>query len=409
MDGPEISVYGEAKGEYTRQLCVFLAPCLETYFLRLLDEARSQAETSQKYLWTFQNLLQCIPDWNQDKVMRETEVIQKDCKCDYLEELLTAVFIAHTKVLSAIRLSTKQKKLQITIPKIDHFLHRVLSECARTLWTNAFLFVDTNSIEKQKNLRQVSGLIHDSILQAIRGLLPVRTILREYLHEDEDEETSAPSIVEEPEVAVVTSTADASASSATDADASASSATDADASASSATDADASASSATDADASASSATDADASASSATDADASASTATDAPVDTPVDAPADAPTDASLATVAPTDAVAKEVSTVTDVTSPSATLPLAQVPPAASADATPTQPTIFIDTKPSVSFAQEHVMFDSNTLEANEIHDLPFAEAETRVEEEEEEEEEKDQIQITDEVLAMDADETLT
>ena len=359
MDGPEISVYGEAKGEYTRQLCVFLAPCLETYFLRLLDEARSQAETSQKYLWTFQNLLQCIPDWNQDKVMRETEVIQKDCKCDYLEELLTAVFIAHTKVLSAIRLSTKQKKLQITIPKIDHFLHRVLSECARTLWTNAFLFVDTNSIEKQKNLRQVSGLIHDSILQAIRGLLPVRTILREYLHEDEDEETSAPSIVEEPEVAVVTSTADASASSATDADA--------------------------------------------------SASTATDAPVDTPVDAPADAPTDASLATVAPTDAVAKEVSTVTDVTSPSATLPLAQVPPAASADATPTQPTIFIDTKPSVSFAQEHVMFDSNTLEANEIHDLPFAEAETRVEEEEEEEEEKDQIQITDEVLAMDADETLT
>jgi hypothetical protein len=30
-------------------------------------------------------------------------------------------------------------------------------------------------------------------------------------------------------------------------------------------------------------------------------------------------------------------------------------------------------------------------------------------VEEEEEEEEEKDQIQITDEVLAMDADETLT
>jgi len=389
MDGPEISVYGEAKGEYTRQLCVFLAPCLETYFLRLLDEARSQAETSQKYLWTFQNLLQCIPDWNQDKVMRETEVIQKDCKCDYLEELLTAVFIAHTKVLSAIRLSTKQKKLQITIPKIDHFLHRVLSECARTLWTNAFLFVDTNSIEKQKNLRQVSGLIHDSILQAIRGLLPVRTILREYLHEDEDEETSAPSIVEEPEVAVVTSTADASASSATDADASASSATDADASASSATDA--------------------DASASSATDADASASTATDAPVDTPVDAPADAPTDASLATVAPTDAVAKEVSTVTDVTSPSATLPLAQVPPAASADATPTQPTIFIDTKPSVSFAQEHVMFDSNTLEANEIHDLPFAEAETRVEEEEEEEEEKDQIQITDEVLAMDADETLT
>jgi hypothetical protein len=336
MDGQEISVYGEAKGEYTRQLCVFLAPCLETYFLRLLDEARSQAESSQKYLWTFQNLLQCIPDWNQDKVVRETEVIQKDCKCDYLEELLTAVFIAHTKVLSAIRLSTKQKKLQITIPKIDHFLHRVLSECARTLWTNAFLFVDTSSIEKQKNLRQVSGLIHDSILQAIRGLLPVRTILREYLHEDEDEEAGGASVVEEPEVAIVAST-DATAP--------------------------------------------------------APAPTTEVAP-DTM--APSIPEIDLTATASAPLDTAVTEIS------------PPVVAPPVAATDATPTQQMIYIDTKPSVSFAQEHVMFDSNTLEANEIHDLPFAEAETRVEEEEEEEEEKDKIQITDEVLTMDADEIL-
>ena len=348
MDGQEISVYGEAKGEYTRQLCVFLAPCLETYFLRLLDEARSQAESSQKYLWTFQNLLQCIPDWNQDKVVRETEVIQKDCKCDYLEELLTAVFIAHTKVLSAIRLSTKQKKLQITIPKIDHFLHRVLSECARTLWTNAFLFVDTSSIEKQKNLRQVSGLIHDSILQAIRGLLPVRTILREYLHEDEDEEAGGASVVEEPEVAIV-------------------------------------------------------------------ASTDATAPAPAPADAPAPAHAPAPTTEVAP-DTMAPSIPEIDLTATASAPLdtavteisPPVVAPPVAATDATPTQQMIYIDTKPSVSFAQEHVMFDSNTLEANEIHDLPFAEAETRVEEEEEEEEEKDKIQITDEVLTMDADEIL-
>jgi adenosyl cobinamide kinase/adenosyl cobinamide phosphate guanylyltransferase len=190
MDAPEISVYGEAKGEYTRQLCVFLVPSLETYFLNLLEEAKKQSPSAQKNLWEFQNLLQSIPDWNQDKVIRETELIQKDCKCDYIEELLTAVFIAHTKVLSAIRLTTKQKKLQITIPKIDHFLHRVLSDCARSLWTNAYLFANTNSIEKQKNLRQVSSLIQEAILQSIRGLLPVKSILREYLHADADEDTN---------------------------------------------------------------------------------------------------------------------------------------------------------------------------------------------------------------------------
>jgi len=356
MDGQEISVYGEAKGEYTRQLCVFLAPCLETYFLRLLDEARSQAESSQKYLWTFQNLLQCIPDWNQDKVVRETEVIQKDCKCDYLEELLTAVFIAHTKVLSAIRLSTKQKKLQITIPKIDHFLHRVLSECARTLWTNAFLFVDTSSIEKQKNLRQVSGLIHDSILQAIRGLLPVRTILREYLHEDEEEGEATAAVPaaaiapvplvaaeEDDEEEPVKATASEEAVKVT------------------------------------------------------ASEEAIKAP---PSEEPPKAPSSASEEAVKVDASPSEEP--------PKADASASEQPAEAVAEAVPTQPMIYIDTKPSVSFAQEHVMFDSNTLEANEIHDLPFAEAETRVDEPDDEED-LDKIKITDEVLTMDADEILS
>lgn len=202
----DASVYAEAKGEYTRQLCVFLVPTLETYFLDLLNEAKQSATAPTKELLTFQNLLQGIPDWNQDKVIRETTKLQSDTKCDYLEELVTAVFIAHTKVLSAIRLTSKQKKLQITIPKLDHFLHRVLSECARSLWSNAFLFSGTNSLERQKNLRQVEHLIEEAILQGIRGLLPVKSILREYLQEDEEDD--------EPALASATTSATASSSSA---------------------------------------------------------------------------------------------------------------------------------------------------------------------------------------------------
>jgi hypothetical protein len=53
--------------------------------------------------------------------------------------------------------------------------------------------------------------------------------------------------------------------------------------------------------------------------------------------------------------------------------------------------------------------MFDSNSLDANEIQDLPFAEAENREDEEGEEEEEEESIKITDEVLPMDADEDLS
>jgi len=302
----------------------------------MLEEAKAQSPSSQKYLWNFQSLLQSIPDWNQDKVVRETEAIQKDCKCDYLEELLTAVFIAHTKVLSAIRLTTKQKKLQITIPKIDHFLHRVMSDCARSLWANAFLFADTNSIEKQKNLRQVSGLVHESILQAIRGLLPVKAILREYLHDDGDEEETEKVVGVKKE------------------------------------------------------------------DEDDDEETEEKAP-----EPEAKAPEPEAKAPEP--EAKAPETEEKAPEPEAKAPEPEARVPEPVSEEKPPTQhPMIYIDTKPSVSFAQEHVMFDSNTLEENEIHDLPFAEAELREDEDAEEEEDVEKIHLTNEVLEMDADETL-
>jgi hypothetical protein len=192
MDGSDsIGVYGEAKAEYTRQLCSFLVPALETYFLDLLAEVKANEKDPKRFLWVFQDSLKQFPDWNIDKVQRETEKIQTAAHCDYLEEILTAVFIAHTKVLSAIRLTSKQKKLQITIPKIDHFLHRTMSECARLLWANAYLFSDIgSSIERQKNLRQVSQLLHEGVLQSIRGMLPVKSILKEYLSDDTDDITT---------------------------------------------------------------------------------------------------------------------------------------------------------------------------------------------------------------------------
>jgi hypothetical protein len=192
MDGSDsIGVYGEAKAEYTRQLSSFLVPALETYFLDLLATVKETEKDPKRVLWVFQDSLKEFPDWNMDKVQRETEKVSTATKCDYLEEILTAVFIAHTKVLSAIRLTSKQKKLQITIPKLEHFLHRTMSECARHLWSNAYLFSESGtSIERQKNLRSVEQLLHEAVLQSIRGMLPVKSILKEYLADDGDDDAA---------------------------------------------------------------------------------------------------------------------------------------------------------------------------------------------------------------------------
>jgi hypothetical protein len=339
MDGADISVYGEAKGEYTRQLCVFLVPCLESYFLELLEEAKGLAANPSKTLWHFQSLMQSIPDWNQDKVTKETDRIQADCKCDYLEELLTAVFIAHTKVLSAIRLTTRQKKLQITIPKIDHFLHRVLSDSARALWTNAYLFAETNSIDKQKNLRQVSALLQESVLQGIRGLLPVKSILREYLNNEDDDDDSddeKPSKAKEEKEEKPSKVPEEN----------------------------------------------------------------EEKPeVKEEVPEVKEELKEETKAEEVKPEEVKEEVPEVKPEVQEETNTPLTQTQP--------TQPTIYIDTKPSVTFSQEHIMFDSDNLENNEIHDIPFAEAELRVDEEDEEDD-IDSVKIMDELLPMEADEIL-
>ena len=120
----EASVYSEAKGEYTKQLTLFIVPTYHRFFMECLQQATAEEPQAKRQLWKFQELLSQIPDWNMDRVQRETSRIIQEIQCDYLEELLTAVFIAHTKVLTAIRVGNKNKRVQITIPKLDHFIHR---------------------------------------------------------------------------------------------------------------------------------------------------------------------------------------------------------------------------------------------------------------------------------------------
>ena len=79
--------------------------------------------------------------------------------------------------------------MKITLPKLDHFLHRVFIECARGFWKAPFLFLESiPMIEKQKNVLQMESMCIEALSGAVRSLLPVKSILTEYLAEDEGEE-----------------------------------------------------------------------------------------------------------------------------------------------------------------------------------------------------------------------------
>jgi hypothetical protein len=181
-----VATYSEARSEYTKQLATFVVPALVGWFQQMWSR---NASDRRQCLALFQSECEEIPRWNTDRVHDEVRVLIERSGCDYMEELVTAVFVAHTKVLTAVRLSAKEKKLSITVPKLDHFIHRIFREAARAFWKAPFLFMDAGSVvERQKNVLQIEALATEAITTAVRGLLPVKQILRDYLDAGDQEE-----------------------------------------------------------------------------------------------------------------------------------------------------------------------------------------------------------------------------
>jgi hypothetical protein len=179
-----VSLYSEARNEYLKQLATWIVPPLVEFFRNQYNLIGTTA--GKRAMSEFQKWCSEIPRWNQDIIDTNVTDLLESCRCDYVQELMTAVFIAHTKMLTAIRVSSKHKKLQINIPKLNHFLHRVFIECARSFWKAPFLFNEELSlIDKQKNVLQAESMCTEALSGAVRSLLPVKSILNDYLNEDD--------------------------------------------------------------------------------------------------------------------------------------------------------------------------------------------------------------------------------
>lgn len=180
-----VATYSEARSEYTKQLATFIVPSLVGWFQQTWHR---NAHNRQQCLALFQSECEEVARWNADRIHDEVRVLIERTGCDYMEELMTAVFVAHTKVLTAVRLSSREKKLSITVPKLDHFIHRIFREAARVFWKSPFLFMDGGSVvERQKNVLQIEALATEAIGTAVRSLLPVKQILKDYLDGDHEE------------------------------------------------------------------------------------------------------------------------------------------------------------------------------------------------------------------------------
>jgi hypothetical protein len=192
MEEGNLAILVDAKTEYTKQLVNCLKHNLYLSFYKLFAVSKQKCLSENKpnmVLNKFQEFLREVPNWNQDKINTEYDLIVTMSQCDWLEELITAVIISHTRILTSINFNKNKTKINLKIPKTTHFVHKCFIDVARYFWKNAYLFDDrVNNYEIQKNRRETEIIIEQSINETIRKELPVKHILKEYLGDDYKED-----------------------------------------------------------------------------------------------------------------------------------------------------------------------------------------------------------------------------
>lgn len=195
MDDFVISNLHEAKNEWCSRLVSIFSPLIVEGIRSIFNESwKMCADTDElgKYLMTFQNLLSRVPKWNTVIVEEERKRIIERSGCNYLEDLITCVHIIQLKVLTSIRVGNKQKKIDISIPKLDHFIHKAYIHTARKIYMNVYLFEkNVSPLQTQKNGRELEMIVQECILMTIRESIPTEAIIRAYMDEsvEQEEET----------------------------------------------------------------------------------------------------------------------------------------------------------------------------------------------------------------------------
>ena len=185
MDDSNNTIFTHAKMEYTAQLVDVLTPNFFDGIKSIYDEAKTVHRTDNpnntSILILFRLFLEKVPTWSNEVIETETNRIIDTSNCDWLNDLITAVFISHTKILTAIG-SNNNSNIELVIPKTINFIHKSYINIAREIWKNPYLFDDyVSGSEYQKNMRTVELLIKDSIENTIRKALPVKEILKQQL------------------------------------------------------------------------------------------------------------------------------------------------------------------------------------------------------------------------------------
>ena len=187
MDDFSLNSLQESRNEWCSRLITVLTPCIIDGVKSIFEESWKlcvENDEKTKYLMTFQNFLSRVPKWNPSIISQECSRIKEKSNCTYISDLITCVHIIQLKMLSCMRVGTKQKKVDVNIPSLDDFVHHIYINAARKIYTNVYLFeMGISSLKSQKNSRELEIIIKECILQTVRETIPVEELLKLYMNE----------------------------------------------------------------------------------------------------------------------------------------------------------------------------------------------------------------------------------
>ena len=182
-----IALFLEIKNEYTEHLVDTITPYIYEGLSSIYKEAVRIAEendSKDKTLLIFQKLLQTVNTWNQLRIDEETTRIkQLSNTADYLDDLVRAVIksniilLAYSNTISNLIGQSFYNSLTTST-----FVHRCYTECAKYAHNNPYLFYHgAHAMDYKRNQIIIQEKIRDHIVKAIRKILPISMILKEYL------------------------------------------------------------------------------------------------------------------------------------------------------------------------------------------------------------------------------------
>lgn len=212
MDDFVLSNLNESRNEWCSRLVGVLCPMIMEGIRSIFNESwklSSDNNEIEKYLMTFQNLLCRVPKWNASIIDDERKRIIEKSGCNYLEDLITCVHVIQLKVLTCVRVGARQKKIDISIPKLSDFIHKAYINVASKVYRNAYLFdKHATPLQQQKYNREFEVIVEECLLRTIRDSIPTEAIVRAYLDESVEQEEeiiieNAPLVNEEGEPVLV--------------------------------------------------------------------------------------------------------------------------------------------------------------------------------------------------------------